>query len=232
MSEKPTSAPQSTPLDLPQTRFIRGCLQNLIWLVPLIAITWPLVLHPPVTLVCYCVITIVGSGLVAGLSDPVSIRSREGTDRGPELAVGLGLLAGLIWTAFDLRWPGPSNTVPPLVQWAALVVLLAAYALRIWAVTTNQFFSSLLTIQEERGHAVIQTGPYGLVRHPGNLSIVLIVICAPLAVNCYYAYLPMAVSFVAILKRTSNEDRFLHEKLSGYSEYASRVRYRLLPGIY
>jgi protein-S-isoprenylcysteine O-methyltransferase Ste14 len=227
-----TKAAQPPQTETPQTRFIRGCFNNLVWFVPFVLIGWPVVRELPPTLVCYCVISIVGAGLVAGLADPISLRSRQGQDRATELVVGLSTLTALIWAAVDFGRLHLSDSVPPAARWLALAVLLAAYALRIWAVVANQFFAGLLVIQKDRGHHVVDTGPYALVRHPGNLSIVLIVLCGPLAVNSYLAFIPMGIAFLAMLKRTRLEDRFLHENLPGYGEYAERVRYRLIPGVW
>ncbi|UCG33011.1 MAG: isoprenylcysteine carboxylmethyltransferase family protein [Phycisphaerales bacterium] len=232
METDTTKAAPSTAAETPQARFIRGCLNNLVWFVPFVLIGWPVIRELPPTLVCYCAISIVGAGLVAGLADPVSLRNRQGQDRATELIVGLCTLIALIWAAVDFGRLHISNSVSPVVRWIALAVLLAAYALRIWAVVVNQFFAGLLVIQEDRGHQVVDTGPYALVRHPGNLSIVLIVLCGPLAVNSYLAFIPMGIAFLAMLKRTRLEDRFLHENLPGYGEYAGRVRYRLMPGLW
>ena len=231
MEEVAKNSTASGTAETPAARFVRGCLQNVIWLVPLVLIGWPVAKELPAALVCYCVISVVGSGLVAGLADPVSLRLREGHDRATELIVGLCSLVALLWAAADFGHFHVSDKVPAAVSWIALGVLLLAYGLRVWSVVVNTFFAGLIVIQAERGHQVVDSGPYAVVRHPGNLSILLILLCGPLAVDSYLALIPMGVGVLAMLRRSHLEDRFLLANLPGYADYAGRVRCRLVPGV-
>jgi protein-S-isoprenylcysteine O-methyltransferase Ste14 len=109
---------------------------------------------------------------------------------------------------------------------------VAAYALRIWAVYVNTYFSGPGTIQSERGHVPIDTGPYRWIRHPGNLAAIVLLLMGPVVINSLLALIPVGVAAGAVLVRCHTEDRFLQANLPGYPAYAARVRYRMIPGIY
>lgn len=136
------------------------------------------------------------------------------------LVAGLDQLFG--WsTGFDL----------PL-KFAALIVLIAGYALATYALVENRFFSGVVRIQSERGHHVVTGGPYRWIRHPGYAGALIAYLATPVLLDSLWAFLPAALVTAVAVIRTSFEDRTLHEKLSGYREYAAHVRYRLLPWVW
>jgi protein-S-isoprenylcysteine O-methyltransferase Ste14 len=95
------------------------------------------------------------------------------------------------------------------------------------------FFSSVVRIQTDRGQQVVTTGPYAFVRHPGYTAGILIIAASGPALGSWVAAaLVVIFSLPFLLYRTITEDRILQVKLAGYSEYAARVRWRLLPGIW
>jgi protein-S-isoprenylcysteine O-methyltransferase Ste14 len=96
----------------------------------------------------------------------------------------------------------------------------------------NRFFSGVVRIQTERGHTVCDTGPYRIVRHPGYAGNVLALPGVVLALSSLWTLIPAAAALIVAVTRTALEDRTLQEELPGYADYARRVRYRLLPGIY
>src|SRR5512137_210577 len=112
------------------------------------------------------------------------------------------------------------------------VLLAAAYALLSWAMWSNAFFSTVARIQDDRGHAVCTTGPYRLVRHPGYAGFILQALGTPWLLGSHWALVPGVVAAASMVVRTSLEDRMLQAQLPGYAEYARRVRYRLVPGIW
>ena len=101
-----------------------------------------------------------------------------------------------------------------------------------WAESVNKFFEPTVRIQTDRGHRVIDTGPYAIVRHPGYASAALLIFGMPLSLGSYWALIPAAISYGLLIIRTVWEDRTLQEELTGYKEYAQRVRYRLVRGIW
>ena len=137
------------------------------------------------------------------------------------------IIAGLDHGRF--HW---SDTVPARLQWTALIALAAGYAFCLWAMRVNRFFSSIVRIQNDRGQVVITTGPYAIIRHPGYLAGIIIMIASGLAVNSWIAAaMLMVCALPFLLHRVITEDRVLLAELPGYREYAERVRWRLLPGI-
>lgn len=118
--------------------------------------------------------------------------------------------------------------------WAliGLLIFLPGTVLFSWAMGVNPFFEKTVRIQTERGHRVIDTGPYAFVRHPGYLGFLGWALSAPLLLGSYWAFIPALASVIAIAVRTALEDRTLTAELAGYAEYAQRVRYRLVPGIW
>jgi protein-S-isoprenylcysteine O-methyltransferase Ste14 len=98
--------------------------------------------------------------------------------------------------------------------------------------SSNPYFSTTVRIQAERNHAVTNSGPYSLVRHPGYLGAILFDFVAPLALASWWAYLPALLTSVLIIVRTKLEDSTLQRELPGYVEYSASVRYRLFPGVW
>jgi protein-S-isoprenylcysteine O-methyltransferase Ste14 len=123
-------------------------------------------------------------------------------------------------------------SIPTWVEWAALVVILLGYAVGMWAMLSNPFFSAVVRIQTERGHVAVDAGPYRYVRHPGYSSGIFTWLAIPLLLGSFWALIPAAVACGLVVLRTKLEDKTLIEELPGYREYAERTRYRLLPGMW
>jgi protein-S-isoprenylcysteine O-methyltransferase Ste14 len=100
------------------------------------------------------------------------------------------------------------------------------------AMLTNRFFSAVVRIQKDRGHHVIDTGPYGVIRHPGYAGMILMAPFSGLALGSWISVAIALVYSGLILRRVMFEDAFLRGNLDGYDAYASRVRYRLIPGVF
>ena len=125
-----------------------------------------------------------------------------------------------------------SDRVPPAVQVAGLVAMAAGMAVLIWAEAVNRFFSSVIRIQTERGHHVITGGPYRYLRHPGYAASPFFLVGGGLVLGSWLSGLFGFLMVALILRRTAHEDRILLEQLEGYAEYARKVRYRILPGVW
>jgi protein-S-isoprenylcysteine O-methyltransferase Ste14 len=143
------------------------------------------------------------------------------------LWLGQFVVAGLDVGRF--HW---SDTVPLAVQVIGLLVMAAGMAVLIWAEAVNRFFSTVIRIQTERGHHVITCGPYRYVRHPGYAASLFLFVGGGMALGSWIAALIGLLLFVGILRRTIEEDRVLREQLEGYADYARKVRYRLIPGVW
>lgn len=182
-----------------------------------------------------------GSRLVAYFTQPDLLRERghslEAEDAKPwdkwlMLIVGLlGPLALIVIAGLDHR-NGWSPEVSSTVQWISVVLFVAGLCLSVWAFLSNRFFSGTVRIQTERNHTVVDRGPYALIRHPGYAGGIVTHMATPLMLGSLWALIPALVTAVVLAVRTSLEDRTLQAELSGYAEYARRVRSRLVPGVW
>ncbi len=118
------------------------------------------------------------------------------------------------------------------VKIIAISLILAGYGLANYALIENRFFSGMVRIQTDRGHTVISSGPYAWIRHPGYAGGMLTFLAAPFLLDSAWALLPAGLLCAALIARTRLEDQTLQAELPGYTGYAQRVRYRLLPGIW
>jgi protein-S-isoprenylcysteine O-methyltransferase Ste14 len=111
-------------------------------------------------------------------------------------------------------------------------LLLGGIAGITWAEAVNKFFEPSVRIQTDRGHRVIDTGPYAIIRHPGYAFSFALFFGIPLTLGSLWGLIPAMMMSVLLVVRTVLEDRTLQSELPGYKEYAQRVRYRLLPGLW
>lgn len=125
-----------------------------------------------------------------------------------------------------------SDTVPGWLRVVGLALFALFMAIALWAVAANRFFSPVVRIQEERGHVLVTSGPYRFVRHPGYVGAIFAYPFGALGLGSWLATAILAGPMLLILRRVIVEDRFLRENLDGYTEYARRVRWRLVPGVW
>jgi len=142
------------------------------------------------------------------------------------LSFPLVIVAGL-----DHRF-GWSPVFPTWLNITGIFLIALGYAFAAWALAENRFFSSMMRIQTDRGHVVCDSGPYRIVRHPGYAGSLPPLPGIVMALGSAWTLIPVGVALVVAVIRTAMEDRTLQEELPGYREYASRVRYRLFPGLY
>lgn len=122
-----------------------------------------------------------------------------------------------------------------LPDWArsvGVVMFVLGGGLFLRAMGENPFFEKTVRIQHERDHHVVETGPYSFVRHPGYVGLILFVLSFPLVLTSPRALYLGGFAAICVLVRTALEDRTLHAKLPRYGDYATRVRWRLLPGVW
>lgn len=122
--------------------------------------------------------------------------------------------------------------VPLWVCGIGYALLLAGMGIATWAESVNKFFELNVRIQTERGHIVIDTGPYAIVRHPGYVGGILTAAGMALSLGSLWALIPAGVGSLVLVIRTQWEDQTLQQELDGYREYTQRVRSRLIPGIW
>jgi protein-S-isoprenylcysteine O-methyltransferase Ste14 len=123
----------------------------------------------------------------------------------------------------------------PAPPWAVLVgyaLLLVGYLGSGWAQAVNRHFEPSVRIQSDRDHHVITTGPYAYVRHPGYIFGIILTFGIALALGSLWALLPALLIVVVLAIRTNLEDETLRRELPGYAEFAARVRYKWILGIW
>jgi protein-S-isoprenylcysteine O-methyltransferase Ste14 len=127
-----------------------------------------------------------------------------------------------------MGWPA----VPLSIVIVGYILVGAGTLLGTWAQAVNRFFEPGVRLQKERGQQVISSGPYAIVRHPGYVGAIMIFAGLALALASWWALVPAAWARAVLILRTSWEDSLLRAGLDGYADYARRVRFRLLPGIW
>ncbi len=157
---------------------------------------------------------------------------RDGRDRHLRFVATPFWLAHLVVAGLDVGRFHWSDDVPPALQVVGLLGLAATYVLAGWSIGVNRFFSPVVRIQSERGHVLVTDGPYRWVRHPGYAGFVVGLPLGGLALGSWWSLVPLLPLLVLVLRRTVIEDRFLQQGLAGYTDYARRVRYRLVPGVW
>jgi len=184
-------------------------------------------------------ITQIISAVLLISKNPDLLTERSGIGKGTKtwdryLSLGVAVFAPLtILVAAGLnvrfRWVSVYDSN---VWMFGVVLAFVCQMFVLWAMTSNPFFALTVRIQDERGHSVVHTGPYRLVRHPGYLGSVLFSLLCPLVLGSSWVVAPALLSCILVIIRTSLEDTMLQAELPGYKEYATKVRWRLFPGIW
>lgn len=170
----------------------------------------------------------IGSALMEERS---RVGGMKGWDKAFAVVYGLSGIAILVIAGLDerLAWSGP---IAPWLQLLAFGVMCLGYGLFSWSMAVNAFFSARVRIQADRGHQVVDRGPYATVRHPGYSGAVTSALTLPVMLGSTWALLPAACVVVSVIARTALEDRTLLTELDGYEDYSRRVHYRLVPGVW
>lgn len=183
----------------------------------------------------------VGAFLIAGIilvkknPEIINERGRKAADTKPfdkiftKLYLPLPFLMPLV-AGLDYRFGWSS--LPLIVQLIGFIGLVPATILPYWAMAVNDYLTTTVRIQTDRGHQVCRTGPYRYVRHPMYLGAILSAVCTPLLLGSWWALLVGLLAIALFVWRTANEDKVLQTELVGYEEYAQEVRFRLLPGVW
>lgn len=158
-------------------------------------------------------------------------KGAKGWDMAIMTMVGLATIGRLVVAGMDVRFGWTTGIIFP-IQMIALVVAVLGYAFGVWALAVNAFFSQIMRIQEERGHTVVIDGPYRFVRHPGYVGTILFDLAVPVMLGSLWALAVGGLIALLIVIRTVLEDRTLLAELDGYPDYASKVRYRLVPAVW
>lgn len=185
------------------------------------------------------VMVYMGSSAIIGLIwDPALLKERgsaivsaQGVEKAVLLLVFTLCATIIITAALDAGRFGWS-VMPVAIKVLGWLLVIPAMGLSMWVGVVNTYASAVVRIQQDRGHHVVNGGPYCYIRHPMYAGMVLMGIGIPLALASWWALAPGLMWSVTFVLRTAQEDRVLQRDLPGYADYARQVRYRLIPGIW
>ena len=155
-------------------------------------------------------------------------KEKEATQRGVVALSGLAFIGSFVLSALDFRFGW--SPVPRWLTVCAAVVFLIGYGLYAEVMRENAYLSR--TVEVQKGQKVIDTGLYGIVRHPMYLATLLMFLPIPLILQSLWGLIPMALYPAVIVIRILNEEKVLTRDLRGYKEYKKKVKYRLIPLIW
>jgi protein-S-isoprenylcysteine O-methyltransferase Ste14 len=171
-------------------------------------------------------------GLLAERQNIEKIQGSKAWDKVLAPLMALSVSFPLVTVAgLDHRY-GWSPAFPLWLNLLGFILISLGYAFATWALVENRFFFSTVRIQTDGGHSVCDSGPYRVLRHPGYAGNLPPLLGIVLALGSLWTLVPAAVALIIAVIRTELEDQTLLEELPGYGDYATRVHYRLIPGIY
>jgi protein-S-isoprenylcysteine O-methyltransferase Ste14 len=140
-------------------------------------------------------------------------------------------LIALVVAGLDARL-GWTTNMPMAVYATSVLLYVLGQAIFVWARYTNNYFSSVVRIQTDRGQTVCKDGPYRYVRHPGYVGGLLFTITIGLILGSWWASIPQVIASLMLIWRTAREDKTLQSELPGYKEFTQQTKYRLFPGVW
>ena len=164
----------------------------------------------------------------AFLEKRLDAKEKQATQKGVLAFSGLMFIAGFVVAGLDFRFGW--SQIPDWVVVAASALFLLAYALYAEVMRENAYLSR--TIKVEEGQTVVDTGMYGVVRHPMYAVTILLFSMIPLVLGSWYALIAFAFYPVIIIVRLKDEEELLTRELPGYAEYKQKVKYRIIPFIW
>lgn len=179
-------------------------------------------------------IPMLGAGILMMIYDPsllekrLNAKEQQGEQKEVIWQSGVMFIAAFALAGLNFRFGWLS--LPQWVVWAGSVLFLLAYLMWGEVLRENAWLSRTVEVQE--GQVVIDSGLYGIVRHPMYAASVLLFLSMPLVLNSIFSFLVMLAYLPLISKRILNEEKLLKKELPGYEEYMERVKYRLIPFIW
>jgi protein-S-isoprenylcysteine O-methyltransferase Ste14 len=218
-------------------------LQNLIWVTAMGGLLFVSAgtLHWTAAWVFLATIAIlgIGCGLWLAKTDPALLAERMRPTMQPDqpaadktfmLAFGFVALIWFLAIGFERRLH--ASDMPAELRALGLAIMLLSTGMTMWVMRENSFAAPVVRVQTERGHRVISSGPYALVRHPMYTGAILFFFGPPLLLCSWWGLLMAPLFAVMFAVRAGIEERTLIAGLPGYADYMRRVRYRLVPGLW
>lgn len=164
----------------------------------------------------------------AFLEKRLDAREKQAAQKGVLAFSGLMFIGSFVVAGLDWRFGWSKVSLPVTI--IASILFLAAYGLYAEVMRENAYLSR--TIRVEEGQKVVDTGLYGIVRHPMYSATLLLFWAMPLVLGSWYALIPMAFYPAIIIVRLLDEEKLLTRELPGYEAYKQKVKYRLIPFIW
>ena len=174
------------------------------------------------------------AGIILMLKNPQLLKIRLNTKENESeqktviLLSGIMFLAGFVLCGFNYRFSW--IVLPKWVIIGATILFLISYILYAEVLRENTYLSRTIEVQD--GQKVIDTGLYGIVRHPMYLVTILLFLAMPLVLGSVISFLIFLVYPMILAKRIKNEEKVLEEQLAGYKEYKQKVKYKLIPFVW
>ena len=174
------------------------------------------------------------AGVVMALCSPQLLRKRlnakekEAEQRSVVALSGIIFVVAFVVAGFNYRYSW--TVMPAWAVWSATVLFLLSYLMYAEVLRENAYLSRTIEVQE--GQKVIDTGLYGIVRHPMYSATILLFLSMPLVLGSLPSFVVMLVYIPLIVKRIRNEEKVLMQGLAGYDEYCKRVKYKVLPFVW
>ncbi len=174
------------------------------------------------------------AGVVMAIYSPQLLRKRlnakekEAEQKSVVAMSGIMFIAAFVVAGFNYRYSW--MVMPSWAVWGAAALFLLSYAMYAEVLRENAYLSRTIEVQE--GQKVIDTGLYGIVRHPMYSATILLFLSMPLVLGSLPSFVIMLTYIPLIVKRIKNEEKVLRDGLEGYEEYCRKVRYRIIPFIY
>ena len=162
------------------------------------------------------------------LKKRLDAKEKQGTQKGVVAFSGLMFIAGFVVAGLDFRFGW--SRMPTWVVITASVLFLAAYGLYAEVMRENAYLSR--TVKVEEGQTVVDTGLYGIVRHPMYMATILLFLMIPLVLGSWYGLIAFAFYPAIIIVRLKDEENLLTRELPGYAAYKQKVKYRIIPFIW
>ena len=179
-------------------------------------------------------VPILVAGVVMLVKSPSLLESRLKAKEGQREQDVVVKLSGLLFVAAfvvaGFNWRYAWLVLPDWIVWSAAVVFILCYLLYAEVMRENAYLSRTIEVQE--GQRVVDTGLYGVVRHPMYTATTLLFLAMPLVLASPISSLIMLLYIPLIVVRIIHEERYLKVNLEGYTEYTKRIRYRLIPYIW
>lgn len=185
-------------------------------------------------LIAILFIPILLMGIILAIKNPELLRKRlnakekEAEQKGVVALSALMFIGGFIVAGLDYRFGW--SVLPKGAVFAATAVFLFSYLLYAEVLRENAYLSRIIEVQKSQ--KVVDTGLYGIVRHPMYAATILLFLSMPLVLGSLFSFIIFLIYPAITVKRIKNEEEVLERELEGYSEYKSRVKYRLIPFVW